>query len=267
MPKVTTWRGVYRDENNNPVEVKEDVNVTTEGEFSAPIPEVLVDTLRAELRTRGNQHPYARVNLAERRGARVHLRSSGTHYLFDALGELLRVYSAAEVKEELVLRYIIRGRVSAWRHPDGRLDPNGASSKQNDGGYWVATRSNYHAANPAPSFGVDVAAAVWVRVTSTRGTFRKVEYRIPSRELRQAWLDQGAPFAPGDKLSRYIMRIDGSDVSEMPYTTEAESFFDDALMKVSALAVQFEEFGSTPERVAIAATSGGQLLLSGPSAT
>lgn len=265
MPKVALYRGAYRDENNRPVEIKEDIVVDSEGVFGCPVPEALLEL--AERLIYQNAPGWAGVYITGRQGSRKFLRTSASlKNLTQALDDLLRVYSVPEIKEDLIIRYYIAGRVAIWREPDGRLYPNGGAVPGGctSGNRWVTMRKQYHAMEKAPSFGVDVGAQVVSRITKTRGSFVKVEYAVPSPEVRAAWLNRGAPFAPGDRLSGFILNLwapDPRDVVEIPYTTEAELFFYDALMKVAAIAVEFEEFGAAPERVQLAIEGTGPGLL------
>lgn len=261
MPKVTTIRGCYRDENNNPVEVVEDATVSIDGRFSVGIPPELEAFAQQLFWKEGNKHPLARVNLDGRRNERLRVFGMVLAEVSEAFDFILKTYSTPVVTKELVILYLIVGRASAWRNADGSLSPSGAHAPTGSVG-WVKMRERIDPTHPINSFGVDVSASVRVRVTKTRGTHVVTTYEIADDSIRREWVERGAPFEPGSLLSRWVcVRPAGPHVAAMPYTPEAEAFFDKAMERVQALAVQFEEFGANAEKVAAAIAGNGPALL------
>lgn len=217
------------------------VTVDKEGCFHLSIPDELEDVARAMLKG------MASYTLTRPRQS---LRLSGTD--LDAcenfIKRIMDEYLACDVKEELVIVYGALMKVGyAKSRDDDTIGPNGYSvSKTNCADPrdfdWCG---DLHASNRSEFYTVGVAAEVRKKITYTRASVVKHEYKWPDYPNNHGVSDH-----PGERLNSFTsITVNPKKLKEMPYTDAAALFFYEMMLGMCHLADRFEMFFSDEDAI------------------
>ncbi len=217
-----------------------EVSVTADGVFHLTIPEELASTANALAdREKDIDVIPSRANWTVV-GKNLEACESFIKHVGDD-------YVACEISEEPVILYGADTRCAYFKGTDGLIYPNGAK-----GGNWCG---NIHATSRAPFYSVGFAAFCLIKVTYTRGSGTKVEYKYE----REA-------FGPYWKLLNSFcgLEIHHRSLKEMPYTEEAAKFFYDTMLGLCHLADRINTFFGSKEALTAAIAAQAPLLIAAP---
>lgn len=287
MPKVSNlW---YSAEGaGQKISHKIDVSVDSSGNFSAAIPEELVDTARRikhqESNTPSKDCKWEDVLIDGYRG-KLRIVSKQMSRLESFAKAVAHDHVACEMKEEIVILYGTNIDVAYWKERDGALLPNGgwakdAHSIKNKSGAWADGLRDGHLKR-----GIHYNVGFIARVV------RKITFKRSSGDVIMWSYDTGLENHHGADTSWHaklngftgINVLAGEDykhytnsdrtnwdtfhteiedgLKEIPFSEEACKFFHDVMIGLCALADRIGGFFKDKKRVEAAIASGAQVLL------
>lgn len=252
MPKLPDIELTVRAEDGEAHKVKTDCWVLGDGTFKAGIPAELVAIAYESIGGYG-------VGL-ELTATRTVVSSRTRDELIRFLRFCAKSFVDATATTELVIRYIFTPAVAFWLKKDGSVCQNGVASGPSGGAWWRAKTKGapeLHATSREAVFSIGLAAGVFEKITTTRASGKTVRYvhitgrnANPNIEQLNGWT--------GLSVTDWATR---RDVQELPYSDELAQFLHNTILGLCKVARRFDDFFSSPESVALAASK-GQLLLS-----
>lgn len=247
LAKLKTVKHCFKSEIGDKLEFESDVSVLSSGVFNVSISEELVPIVDELIKL----DEYGGLYLQYSRNRKPIIcgdRLDKCEKLVIAAGN---DYVQCDISTEEVILYSVKNSITYVKSPKGEIFPNGSfvEAEYGNGGKWYG---DLDATNRKPIYGVGFVARCYEKITYSRPSGVKTEYRKSYTEGEYRKL-----------LNSFCgISLKTDEMNEIPYSEEAAQFFYRTMLSMCYLADKLDVFFNDKIAVTKAIKNKTALLLS-----